>query len=352
MSEEYSFVSRADLGQALWDKHADSSDHAWLWHRYHLGSALDSWAARIDQSFAVISNGKASEQVVATVPLSLVTGKKGRVIAWKVLDSLGGPALSNGLPQKTQRRLMAMILENLKAIANTHDAQEIDVAISPLTPFLQKDDAPRVNPLLEHGFQNSLTQAWIVDLHKGPDQVFSGMEGRARTAIRMAEKMGVEVADSSSLESLDQYHSLHLETCKRTGAKPHPKAYFEEIWSGFVQQGLARVFFARVDGQVVAAENFGVYKEAAVYWTGATAEAGLKAEASSAIQWAAMQWMMANGIQRYETGEAFPGAQSGKLKGLSDFKKSFGGHLHPLYRGRIGTDSGKSKLLRAMRLVP
>ena len=73
---------------------------------------------------------------------------------------------------------------------------------------------------------------------------------------------------------------------------------------------------------------------------------GLEAEANSLLQWKAMQWMMHNGIEWYETGEAFPHLGGGKAKGLSDFKKSFGGSLYPYYKGRLKISGLFGKLYR------
>jgi lipid II:glycine glycyltransferase (peptidoglycan interpeptide bridge formation enzyme) len=120
---------------------------------------------------------------------------------------------------------------------------------------------------------------------------------------------------------------------------PHSEAYFEAIWSRFLAKEFARVWIAELNGEPVAAENFGVYKKAAIYWTGAANAKGLGAEANSLLQWKAMQWMMRNGIEWYETGEAFPQAPDGKSKGISNFKKSFGGSLYPYYKGHLPAGS-------------
>ena len=98
---------------------------------------------------------------------------------------------------------------------------------------------------------------------------------------------------------------------------------------------LAHILLAEWEGKIVAAENFGVYKRRAIYWTGAASDMGLSVEANSLLQWTAIQWMVDNGFEFYETGEAFPAARTGKDKGLNDFKKSFGGSLYPFYKGRL-----------------
>jgi lipid II:glycine glycyltransferase (peptidoglycan interpeptide bridge formation enzyme) len=199
-------------------------------------------------------------------------------------------------------------------------------------------ESTHLNPLLEMGCDNTLSQTWILDLRIGCEAVWKGMEGRARTAMRKAEKAGVTVREACP-DDLDVYYRLHQENYRRTGASPHPKNYFRAIWESFVAHGLARVWIAEIGGEPVAAENFGIYKQGAVYWTGAANVRGLETEANSLLQWTAMQWMINNGIKWYETGEAFPQVRAGKQKGLNDFKKSFGGCLYPFYKGRLRTGS-------------
>jgi hypothetical protein len=52
----------------------------------------------------------------------------------------------------------------------------------------------------------------------------------------------------------------------------------------------------------------------------------------------------------YEVGEAFPNVKEGKLKGLNDFKKSFGGSLYPYYKGRLPVNNRAAKILKALRM--
>jgi hypothetical protein len=323
---------RPQLGREKWDAFVASCDQAWLWHFYDLQDAISTWRGKRDMSFAVLDG----DTVLAVIPLHAIEYREAKVIPWAVLDSLGGIACKNDLGEKHQRKIQEFSLGHIQKTAEQLRAVEINMLISPMAPAYCGRQCPRVNPLLELGFDNVLTQTWVMDLQKGGEAVWAGFEKRARTAIRKAEKLGVQIRMAeASQEDLDIYYRLHSETYTRTGVRPHPKAYFEAIWRDFLAKGLAYIFFAEYENKVVAAENFGVYKDAAIYWTGASSTKGLELQASSLVQWSAMKKMIADGIAWYETGEAFPNAQEGKTKGLNDFKSSFGGELYPLYRGRI-----------------
>src|SRR5262249_54434749 len=140
-------------------------------------------------------------------------------------------------------------------------------------------------------------------------------------------------------------YALHVETYRRTGVSPHPRAYFERIWQDFVADGYAAVFFAELEGEPVAARSFGLWKGGAVYWTGASSKRGLQVGAGAKVHSAAMSWLIDHEYEWLENGESFPGSDDPKLHGLSLHKASFGGELYPVYHGdRRFSHRGESAL--------
>jgi hypothetical protein len=337
----FRIVTRKDVGRTAWDALADASDEAWLWHRFDFQDALAAWPGSNDDSFALVVPDE--DEPIALVPLRRVIKRLAGTFLVSALESFGGVALRNGIAASRRRNLLDAVRNAIHKRAQAGICVDARISLPPMAPALRGQSCPRVNPLLEMGCSNTLTQTWVVDLRGGRDAVWEQMEGRARTAVRKAEKSAVSVREARQ-DDLQVYYRLHLETYRRTGAPPHSKDYFAAIWGDFLGKGLARIWVAELDGEPVAAENFGVYKEAAIYWTGAASVKGLEAEANSLLQWTAMQWMIDNGIQWYETGEAFPQSRGGKEKGLSDFKKSLGGDLYPYYKGRlpVGTFWGRA----------
>jgi hypothetical protein len=346
MSSPILFMMRREIGREAWDALADASDEAWLWHRYDLQEALETWPGSTDESFAVMA--PCEEQPLALVPLRRVTKSVGGLLPVYVLESLGGMAVHNGLGDRRRHAILNAVRDRLVARSRKGICLEARISLPAMAPALRGARSPRVNPLLEMSCSNTLTQTWVVDLRGGFEAVWKEMEGRARTAVRKAGKAGVTVREAGPGD-LDIYYRLHRETYRRTGVPPHPESYFRIIWDSFFSKGLTRIWIAEVGGEPVAAENFGIYKQAAIYWTGAANAKGLDVEANSLLQWTAMQWMMNSGIEWYETGEAFPQFRAGKNKGVSDFKKSFGGSLYPYYKGTLSSGRWFEKLYRVKK---
>ena len=335
--------SRLDVPPEAWDSFADKSDEAWLWHRYVFQDTLATWG-KTDHSFAVFDEASPGS-LIAICPLHLTKSNLVRVIPYHTLDSLGGIALQNELGTKYRRKISEFIRNHLLTLAQQQNVAEINLTLSPMAPAYRGENCPRVNPLLELGCLNSLTQTYVLNLQNGSGKIWDGMETRARTLIRKAEKSGVTVRLASSRD-IDIYYDLHCQTYQRNHITPHPKAYFKAIGDYFLPEGLSVIFLAELDGKIVAAENFGFYKNGTNYWTGASSVQGLELGASSLLQWYAIQHMVAQKAEWYEVGEGFPATRTGKAKGLNDFKKSFGGELYPYYRGRLIRTSWRSKVAR------
>ena len=327
-------TDRTEVGRQAWDNFVEDSDEAWLWHRFDLQDALSAWPGTYDLSFAVMDRAS-GEGIVAVVPLHLTQSRRMHVFGWNVLNSLGGPACANHLEKKQRRNILGFLLARVRELARKYEAVEVNFSLSPMAPAYRGLQGPRVNPLLGLGCENVMSQTWIINLKQGKESIWNNMESRARTAIRKGEKEGLRIRPASGSTDLEIYYDLHCETYRRTRVRPHPMEYFRAVWHDFLSQGLSCVYFAEWGGKPVAAGNFGIYKRAGIYWTGAANRQGLLLQASSLLQWIAMQWMVDHDVEWYETGEAFPHLHEGKLRGLDQFKRSFGGEMFPLYRGRM-----------------
>ncbi|MBU0877937.1 MAG: GNAT family N-acetyltransferase [Alphaproteobacteria bacterium] len=318
-------VPRFDVDVDVWNSLVDSSNDGWFFHRYEFQDALATWPAYEDRSFAIVSD-RAPYEILAVQPCHSRGGA--------VLESLGGVACHPDLEQHQRREVIQAAYDSLLDYANRFSLERLEVRLSPMAPSLVGPSCPRVNPLIYHGLDNRPSQTYVVELDCTEEELWSRLHPNCRTHIRKAEREGCSVRLASPVAAdLDRYYDLHCETYQRTGARPHPKEYFSAIWQHFVKSGLAVVFFAERNGEVIAADNEIFYKRTMSGWTAAGNSLAAKLGANNLLHWRAMQWALANGGLWYESGEAFPGAREGKSKGLNDFKRSFGGELYPIYRG-------------------
>ena len=343
------FVSRQELGAETWNAFVDSSDEAWFWHRSEYVEALTTWPGRSDESFAVVDRGS-GYRIIAVLPLHGVEVRRARVVRWRVLDSQGGIATANGVGAQHRSRVVQAVREHLLDVARERQAVEVTLALPPMAPAYRGDRCPRVNPLLVFGGENTLTQTWVVDLRKPLDTIRSRYSSGAREELRRIAGEPVEIREASGETDLATYYNLHCKTYRRTGVSPHPRAYFEHIFGKIASHRLARILFCTRGDDVVAAQSSVFYKDAGIYWTSASAQTAKSGETRALID-EQIRYARERGVEWFEAGEAFPNATSGKLKGLSDFKRSFGGELFPLYRSRLVTRRRAHALSESLRAI-
>jgi hypothetical protein len=327
-----SIRQRSEIDPLQWDKFVDSSPQAWLWHSWDSQDAIDTWPGKSDLSFAFVDEEQTGE-IIAIMPLHKVDQRIANVVRNCILESTGGLAYLPNLSKRQIEIVNKKSMDYILNLANKESAESIDITLTPMAPKYRGINCPRVNPLIDLGFQNISTQTYILELNGSIEPIWKNMEGYCRTHIRKAERSGVIIREANDKKDLEIYYNLHCETYNRTGVKPHPKAYFQKIWDSFVSQGKAKVFFAELDGKVIAADNEAVYKKAISGWTAAGIN-NIVPGVNNLLHWHAIKWAIENSFEFYECGEGFPGEKRGKRKGLTDFKKSFGGILFPFFRGQ------------------
>jgi lipid II:glycine glycyltransferase (peptidoglycan interpeptide bridge formation enzyme) len=261
-----------------------------------------------------------------------------------LLDSGFGPGGIAFVPEvedNLKDEYFRIAMEYVKHILQQdNDMWQLRVVLPMLTPNVEVNH----DRMLRYGFQDISTHTYIIDLKSQDwDSVFQGFAKTMRYDIKQAEKKNINLHHISdtipnllmtdTLNPVDVYYDLHVETYTRTGVKPHPKAYFEKVYEYFVKTGRAIWIFASHEDKFISVDNFATFKKGVYYSTGASSEKGLELGAAKLIQARAVQWALENGYELFETGEGFPNAPKGdKLAGLTQFKKSFGGKLEKRFK--------------------
>ncbi|MGB6489747.1 MAG: GNAT family N-acetyltransferase [Steroidobacteraceae bacterium] len=326
-------ITRLQLGRDAWDAAASASPEAWLWHRYDLcDSAVQDWPGRSDASFAVLNE---HEQVQALLPAFLLEDKAPWGLPVRYLNSNGGPALSASLGWSRRQEVLAVVAAQLQVQARSSRVVRTILSVPPMAPAWRGPDGPRCNPLLYMGCEDSSGQTWVTDLRDGSEAVWARFEVRARRSVRKAEAAGVTVRESTVTSDWQVFFALHQETYRRLGVPSYPAALFRLIYEQLVPNGLCRVYFGERNGIAIAAANIACDKQGGYYWHGFTSDEGLHTQALRLVIWKAMEDLAGKGmLQWLDCGDAVLHSD-GKAQQLSDFKRSFGGELYPLFRGRI-----------------
>jgi dTDP-4-amino-4,6-dideoxygalactose transaminase len=311
-----------------WDALVYQSPDGWLyglssWQQMFAGIA--DWGFE-DHSFAVFQG----EDLVAVLPLH----KRSDGVLVSSAMGASGPVLRAGMHPGHREKLQRAIFSRVGEIALRLHSNKLEVALPPLSAA-SLGNLWGVNPLVGC-LADVSTHTRVIDLQSSADELFARLAQDARRQVRLAQRAGYRVERGNWLELVDEYYRVHSETYHRTGVAPHPLGYFEAIATRIATQGHAVLWVGRdAAGKAVAFHNCARYAESSLYWTGCCETGHLDSGINYLLFWHAIEGARADGCRWYETGESFPEAGEGKLRGLSVFKSKFGGDLHRFFKGEL-----------------
>jgi hypothetical protein len=158
-----------------------------------------------------------------------------------------------------------------------------------------------------------------VDLEEDEDRMFARLESSVRRAIRKAEKSGVTVTISGSLEAMKVFYALQCKTRKKHGLPPQPFVFFRNIFEHILSKNLGMIVIASCQKRPVAASVYFQLGARAVYKYGASDEAFQHLRAANLVMWEAIKWHARNGAKTLHLGRTSIGNE-----GLRRFKLGWG----------------------------
>lgn len=329
----------SEVNKKAWDNFIYSS-HMGSAHLLYDVIAIDRWPNDKNRSFAVWDDDKMEICLIAQLH-----------IEWYNLAKLGGPgyyrlhsrwgfAYKDNLAPKEFKKLTKFYMDYIDSIIVEYNVHSFDIAFPALMPVNQPP-LMRVNPGIYFGFAPGIRYSSIVDLKK--DTLLEDCEYTTRASIRkIIQSNKYQIIEAEANENdFYVYHRLLEETYIRTGAAAAAltEEYNRNIFFKLIPQKISRVFFLRdiESNDIVATTCLLFFKNTAYYWWGGSVnerETGI----NKYLLFKCMEITKAEYARKYssywfETGGTYLYKRSGKLKGLTEYKKCFGTQLHTLFTG-------------------
>jgi lipid II:glycine glycyltransferase (peptidoglycan interpeptide bridge formation enzyme) len=183
------------------------------------------------------------------------------------------------------------------------------------------------NLLKNHDLTASWTtktmETFIVTLDENPDIVWKKLDKRGRNMTRKAEKSGVIIEELDySLENVNKFYNLLVETFKRRGCKiHHPKSFFIELVRELSREKMILFLETKVKGETASMGIF-VYNDFEIHFLSGASNPNFNCYApNNLMHWFAIKKASEMKIQKYDMG--------GKgIASIDRFKASFGGETH------------------------
>jgi peptidoglycan pentaglycine glycine transferase (the first glycine) len=176
----------------------------------------------------------------------------------------------------------------------------------------------------------------VLDLRPDPENILARMKSKTRYNIGLAARKGVTVREATT-EDLPAFYHLMQITSRRDRFGIHSEAYYRTAYQIFVPQGLAKLFLATFEDQILAGIMAFAFGHKAWYMYGASSDLHRNLMPNYLLQWEAIKWAKDRGCLTYdlwgipdeeeEVLEREFTKRSDGLWGVYRFKRGFGGQV-------------------------
>lgn len=176
---------------------------------------------------------------------------------------------------------------------------------------------------------------FVVDLTKDEQELLTAMRQKTRYNIKVAQKKGVEVYESTRKEDFEVYLKLYFETTRRQKYFGHTESYHRCVWETLMPAGMARVLVAKYQKKPLVAWMLLNFKDTLYYPYGGSSEENRDVMASNLIAWEAIKLGKKIGLKFFDMwGALAPDAnEKNPWFGFHRFKAGYG----PAHVEYVGT---------------
>ncbi|HWQ84009.1 MAG TPA: peptidoglycan bridge formation glycyltransferase FemA/FemB family protein [Anaerolineales bacterium] len=166
-----------------------------------------------------------------------------------------------------------------------------------------------------------------MDLSRSEDELLVGMKQKTRYNIRLASRRGVEIR-RGGLPDLPTLYQMYAETSVRDGFVIRSAMYYLDLWSSFIQAGLAEPLIAAVAGTPVAGLLLFHFDQRAWYLYGMSSDQEREKMPNYLLQWEAIRQAKALGCRNYDLwGAPDEFSEQDSMWGVYRFKDGLGAQV-------------------------
>lgn len=167
---------------------------------------------------------------------------------------------------------------------------------------------------------------FFMDLTKSEDDILANMHKKHRYNIKIAQKRGVTVRESTSDEDFELFFNLYDETTQRQKFFGRSKTYLQKVWKTFRGENSSFLLIADYGGKPLSAWMLIVYEGVLYYPYGGSTEKDKDVQSSCLLGWEAIKFGKKMGCDLFDMWGAAEdmSKKSDPYYGFSIFKEKFG----------------------------
>ena len=141
---------------------------------------------------------------------------------------------------------------------------------------------------------------FVLDLTKSEDTLLTAMHPKTRYNIHVAKKHDVLVKEDNSPAAFGEYLRLEKETTARQGFYAHNETYHKKMWEIMQKAGIAHLFTASFEGEILSAWIIFVVGDTAYYPYGSSSRDHREVMAPTLLLWEIAKWAKAKGLKKFD----------------------------------------------------
>ncbi|MAT97556.1 MAG: hypothetical protein CL608_10475 [Anaerolineaceae bacterium] len=203
-------------------------------------------------------------------------------------------------------------------------------------------------PLEDKRFMLAGRAKWhCVDLQRDEEDIWQGLHGSARRAIKKAQRSGVTVRTSRQKEDLRAFFELHLSVRKyKYKLLAQPYRFFENIWQQFIAPGKGALVLAVHEDTVIGGVLFLEWQNGLYYKFNASNPDHIALRPNDLVVWEGIRFGQSQGLHFLDFG-----LSDWDQEGLLQYKRKFATDEKTISMLRYtpdGSPSAKEKQLRQL----
>jgi lipid II:glycine glycyltransferase (peptidoglycan interpeptide bridge formation enzyme) len=302
---------------------------SWSWGAFKSRHGWDVTRLMYSMGGKPVAAASILQRKLPKVPLSILYVPKGPVLEWQ------------------NARLAERIIEKLEIQARKRRA--LFVKVDPDLYYAKDLPALASRPARAGDLEGLLKgRGWrfsedqiqfrntvLLDLKPSEEELMAGMKQKTRYNVRLARRRGVTIRQITSADAvedrrlaLELFFELYEETASRDGFLIRAAGYYYDAWETFLEEGLAHLLLAEVEGETVAGLILFTFGAAAWYMYGASSNRHRKHMPNQLLQWEAMRCAKDAGCALYDLwGAPDELVETDPMWGVVRFKLGLGGEL-------------------------
>lgn len=141
---------------------------------------------------------------------------------------------------------------------------------------------------------------FILDLTKSEEDLLKAMHSKTRYNLKIAQKHGVIIKEDDSQEAFDAYLRLTRETTSRQGFYAHNETYHKTMWDILHSAGIAHLFTASHNGEILTAWVIFTFHDTIYYPYGASSRDHREVMAPTLMLWEIAKWAKTKGYKAFD----------------------------------------------------